>query len=207
MLRQLTILLIFVPFWGVGQTEIYPLPTSPDIIWNRCIALNKAGKLDSLRTPITFFKDYYHRIDSIKQFYIHVDTVHYSDSSFAVGQIILDPFMEFERRKFGDWTFYYPSGKIYSKGTYSIGAYTECQFAGPSLIGYSFKTGEWKYWYENGVLMAEGIYEPTHVEEKTNCGVDIINVSSVTSKWKLFDNSGTKLNNGEVIAAKINTSR
>ena len=94
MLRQLTILSIFVPFWGVGQTEIYPLPTSPHIIWDRCIALNKAGKLDSVWTPITFFKDYYHRIDSIKQFYIHVDTVHYSDSSFAVGQIILDPFIK-----------------------------------------------------------------------------------------------------------------
>jgi len=196
-----------VPFLCLGQTEVYPLPTSPDIIWNKCIALNKAGKLDSVRTPIIFFKDYFHRIDSIKQFYIHVDTVKFSDSSFAVGQIILDPLMEFERRKFGEWTFYYPSGKIYSKGSYSIAAYTECQSAGPSLIGYSFKTGAWKYWYDNGILMAEGIYKPTQIEEKTNCGLDTINVSNVTSSWKLFDSSGMKLNNGEAIISKINNSR
>jgi hypothetical protein len=136
-----------------------------------------------------------------------VDTVKYSDSSFAVGQIILDPFMEFERRKYGEWTFYYPSGKIYSKGSYSIGAFTECQVAGPSLIGYSFKTGLWKYWYENGILMAEGIYQPIQVEEKTNCGSDTINVSNVTPSWKLFDNSGMKMNDSEAIISKINNSR
>jgi len=207
MLRQLTILLLLAPVLCFGQTEVYPLPTSPDIIWNKCIALNKVGKLDSVRTPIIFFKDYFHRIDSMKQFYIHVDTVHYSDSSFAVGQIVLDPFMEFERRKFGEWTFYYPSGKIYSKGSYSIGAFTECQYAGPSLIGYSFKTGARRYWYDNGILMAEGIYKPTQVEEKTNCGSDTINVSNVTPNWKLFDNSGMKVNNGEAIISKINNSR
>lgn len=191
----------------MGQTEIYPLPTSPDIIWNKCITLNKQGKLDSVQAPIIFFKDYFNRIDSVKQFYIHIDTVKYSDSSFAVGQIILDPFMEFERRKFGEWAFYYPSGKIYSKGSYSIGAFTECQFAGPSLIGYSFKTGGWKYWYENGILMAEGIYQATQIEEKTNCGSDTINVSNVTPNWKLFDNSGMKANNSETIISRINNSR
>jgi hypothetical protein len=192
MLKQFTILLLLVPF---GQAEIYPLPTSPDIIWNKCIALHRAGKLDSVKTPITFFKDHFNRINSIKQFYIHTDTVKYSDNSFAIGQIILDPSMEFERTKFREWTFYYPSGKIYSKGSYSIGAYTECQAVGPTVFGYSFKTGAWKYWYENGVLMAEGIYEPTQVAENTNCGMDTINVSNVTLKWNLFDKSGIKINN------------
>ncbi len=139
MIRQIALLLILVPSLCLGQTEIYPLPTSPDIIWNKCIALYKENKLDSVLTPIIFFKDEFHRIDSVKKFYIHIDTVKYVDSSFAIGQIILDPFMDFERAKFGEWTFYYPSGKIYSKGSYSIGAYTECDVAGPNLIGYSFK--------------------------------------------------------------------
>jgi len=207
MYKRLTILILLVPFWGFSQTEIYPLPTSPAIVWNKCLALYKEGKLDSVQTPIIFFKDYFHRIDSVKQFYIHVDTVKYRDSSFAVGQIILDPFMEFERRKFGDWTFYYQSGKIYSKGSYSIGAFTECQAGGPSLVGYSFKTGVWKYWHDNGILMAEGVYQPTQVEAKTNCGSDTINVSKVTRNWKLFDYSGMKVNNGEAIISKIDNSR
>ena len=206
MIKQIYILALLFPSLCLGQTEIYPLPTSPDIIWNKCIALNKEGKLDSVKTPIIFFKDDYQRIDSVQQFYMHIDTVRYSDSSFAIGQLILDPSMEFERRKFGEWTFYYPSGKVYSKGSYSIGAYTVCQFAGPSITGYSFKTGAWKYWYDNGNLMAEGIYEPKQVEELTNCGSDTVNVSKVTTNWNYFDNSGIKMNNGEAIISKINNS-
>lgn len=114
--------------------------------------------------------------------------------------------MECERRKLGEWIFYYPSGKIYFKGSYSIGAFTECQAGGPLLIGYSFKTGAWKYWYDNGILMAEGIYQPQQIEKKTNCGLDKINVSNVTPNLKLFDNSGMKVNNDEVIISRINNS-
>lgn len=115
--------------------------------------------------------------------------------------------MDFERAKFGEWTFYYPSGKIYSKGSYSIGAYTECDVAGPNLIGYSFKTGPWKYWYENGILMADGTYQPIQVERITNCGSDTKNVSNVTPIWKLFDNSGVQEKNIEAIISRINNSR
>jgi hypothetical protein len=206
MFKQFAIVLLLAPFFCFSQTEIYRLPTSPDMIRIKSIALREAGKLDSLKTHIKFFKDYFNRIDSVKQFYVYTDTVKYSDSSFAIGQIILDSFMEFERGKLGEWTFYYPSGKVYSKGSYSIGVYTECQVAGPVLIGYSFKTGAWKYWYDNGVLMAEGIYEPTQVEKETNCSIDAKNISKATSKWNLFDNTGIKINNGEMMILKINSN-
>jgi MORN repeat variant len=206
MFKTFTVLLFSLPFLSSGQTEIYPLPTSPEIIWNKCIALHDAGHLDSVKTAITHFKDPFNKIEDIKEFYVYTDTVKYDDSSYAVGQIILDPSMEFERRKIGEWTFYYPSGKIYSKGSYSIGAYTECQFAGPRLIGYSFKTGMWNYWHENGVVMAEGIYEPTSREVETNCGSDTIKVSGVTIKWHIFDSSGIKLNDAGDVISRINNS-
>ncbi|MES2776029.1 MAG: hypothetical protein V4722_17765 [Bacteroidota bacterium] len=197
-----------MPFFCFGQTEIYPpLPISPGIIQNTRIALLKAGKLDSLKAPITFFKDAFTRRDSVKQFYVYADTVKYTDNFFAIGKIILDPSMEFERRKIGEWTFYYPSGEVYSKGSYSIGAYTDCEYSGYALRGYSYKTAAWKYWYDIGILMAEGIYEPAQHSIKTWCeGGDTVSVSRVTLKWNLFDNTGNKMSNDETIAFKINSS-
>lgn len=204
MLRLLTLLIFLLPFLCLGQKEIYPLPNSPEIVWEKCIALYKSGKLDSVQSPVKYFKNHFSMIDSVKQFYIHVDTIKYTNDFFAVGKIILDPFMEFERKKYGEWAFYYPSGKIYGKGQYSIGAITDCQYAGPSVMGYSFKTGEWKYWYENGSIMAKGVYVKTIDTIRTSCGIDSLYESNVTAKWKLFDSSGKRLKDPTAIIAKIN---
>jgi len=204
MRRKHTLSLLLLPFLCIAQTEISYLPYSSEIIKTKWNALRGSGRLDSAKAEVFFFKDYQSGIKSRKQFYAYIDTVRYDDNSYAVGKMIIDTLMEFDRRKIDEWKFYYPSGKVYSKGNFSIGAYTECEFAGYSVIGYSFKTGEWNYFYESGSLLAKGNYEPSQLQKKTNCGMDTINISNVTPKWIFYDNSGNKLNDIDAILSKIN---
>lgn len=207
MFKQVIILFLLLPLSIYGQQEIDPLPKSSNTIWDRCVALDKAGRLDLIRAPIIHYRDYFNIIDSIKSFYVAIDTVYYTDSSFAVGQLILDPNMDFHRRKFGEWTFYYPSGKPYSKGFFLIGAYTSCGAGGPSVVGYHFKAGDWQYWYENGGTMAYGTYKPNTLRVDTNCNFDTLAVTAITNQWKLYDSLGARLVNVDALISAINNSR
>lgn len=198
MKQYLTLVFLLVHFLNYGQKE-----NSPDIVWQKCVSLYNQGRLDSLTEKVSFTKDTFHRIDTAKQFYIHLDTFFYANKYYAIGQSILDPFMEFEGRQIGVWTYYYPSGKIYSKGKFSIGAYTECQAGGPMTIGYSYKTGQWKYYYENGATMTSGIYNPSKTNKNTECGSDTIYISNPTSEWIFFDTDGKTKITGENIIQKI----
>jgi hypothetical protein len=131
---------------------------SAETIWNKCVGLHQQGLLDSVKANIAVQKDYFHRIDSVKHFYIYTDTLKLKDGYYGIGYFILDPFMEYQGRQIGYWIYYYPTGKVYAEGSYAIGAYTECQAGGPMIIGYSIKTGSWVYRHENKQLMAKGSY-------------------------------------------------
>ena len=198
MKQYLTLALLLVHFLSFGQTE-----NSPDIVWQKCLSLYNQGKLDSSTVKVSFLKNPFHRIDTVKQFYIHLDTFIYAGKYYAIGQSILDPFMEFEGQQIGVWTYYYPSGEIYSKGEFSIGAYTECQAGGPMTIGYSFKTGHWKYYYESEKTMALGIYKPSKIIKRTECGSDTIYISNPTREWAFFNEDGKTKIDGENITQKI----
>ena len=193
-----TLVFLLSHFLSFEQTE-----NSPDIVWQKCVSLYSQGKLDSSIVKIAFTKDPFHRIDTAKQFYTSLDTFFYKDSYYAIGQSILDPFMEFDGQQVGQWTYYYPSGKIYSKGDFSIGAYTECQAGGPSTLGYSFKNGQWKYFYESGIIMASGIYTELKNIVQTECGSDTIFVSNPTQEWKTFDTNGKAQTNRQDIIQRI----
>jgi antitoxin component YwqK of YwqJK toxin-antitoxin module len=194
-----TFAIFFLPILSFGQTE-----SGPDIVWQKCINLLKEGRLDSSTVRISFLKNSFQRIDSIKQFFIQLDTVVYNDGYYSVGQSILDPFMEFNGQQVGEWKYFYPTGKIYSKGLFSIGAYTECQAGGPMTNGYSFKTGQWNYWHENGTVMANGIYKPITTIIKNSCGTDTLFLSKATAEWKYFNGDGKTETNSEETSQKIN---
>lgn len=206
MFIELNILLLLL-FGRFSQFEHNILPTTSKFAWNNIQASDKTGNQDSTIVKISFHKNDFNLIDSTKFFSVIFDTVKLVDGSFAIGKKIVDPYLEFHDIRIGDWASYYSSGKIYAKGNYSIGAYTECQSGGPSIIAYNFKVGDWKYWYENGALIAEGNYETPLVEKKTNCGIDTVIISNFTSEWKYYEPSGVEAINNIEIISLINNNR
>jgi hypothetical protein len=134
-----------------------------------------------------------------------LDTLKYHDGYFAIGLTILDPIMSFEGRKIDNWTFYYPSGKICSKGNFGIGAYTECQAGGPVAVGYNFKVGQWSYWYDNGQVVTTGIYFPGALAIKTECDEDSMYISKADTTWAYLDSLGSSLRSKESVIQKINS--
>lgn len=182
MKKYLILLFIFTPFIVFAQPE-----NSPAIVWQKCKNLYEAGKLDSTIVNISVSTSPLHPIDTIKQFYTYLDTFLFPDGYYAIGQLIIDPHMEFNLVQTGEWIYYYPSGKIYAKGNFSVGAYPECNAGGPVTMGYSFKTGDWIYWFENSSIMAQGNYESFKNNTKNNCGTVSVYVSTVTAdKWRFF---------------------
>jgi hypothetical protein len=177
---------------------------SPEIVWQKCVDLYKKGKLDSAKEKVCYFNDQYHLYDTSLTFYTYLDTLKYSDGFFAVGMIILDPCMSFEGRKIGIWIYYYPSGKIFSRGVFEVGAYTECQAGGPDAVGYNFKSGTWSYWYDNGKLMTTGDYKRGKELMRTNCRLDTLYNSSADNSWKCYDKFGNQLPEKNTLILKIN---
>ena len=196
MKQSLILLLLFTPFIVFAQTE-----NSPAIVWQKCKNLYKQGKLDSTIANISVLTNQSHPIDTTKQFYTYLDTFLFPNGYYTIGQLILDPFMEFNMVRTGEWTYYYPSGKVYAKGKFSLGAYPECNAGGPVTRGYSFKTGFWTYWFENGSIMAQGNYEPFKNNIKNNCGMVSLHVSTVTAdKWRFFTSeSGDNIGKTDII--------
>lgn len=200
MKKHLTLLLLFTPFMVFAQPE-----NSPAIVWQKCENLYEEGKLDSTIVNISVSTSPFHPIDTIKQCYTYLDTFLFPDGYYATGQLIIDPFMEFHLVQTGEWTYYYPSGKVYAKGNFSVGAYPVCKGGAPATRGYSFKTGYWTYWFENGRIMAQGNYEPFKNNTKNNSGMVSLHVSTVTAdKWRFFTPEGAENIEKATIITNIN---
>ena len=110
-----TLVFVFSHFLCFGQKE-----KDPEIVWQKVVSLYKQGKLDSLTVKLSYTKDRFHRIDTAKKFYVSLDTFFYTNKYYAIGRSILDPLIEFDGQQIGVWTYYYPSGKIYSKGFFLL---------------------------------------------------------------------------------------
>jgi hypothetical protein len=180
-----TIVLIFTSVLSYGQTE-----TSPEIVAQECFSLYKQGKLDSITVRVSFFKNAFNNINSYRSFYTKLDTSVFHDGYFAVGYSILDPFFEFHGLRVGTWTYYYPSGIIYSKGEFSLGAFTDCRGQAPAIFGYDFKSGKWEYWYDNGTIMATGRYNVRKRAIDTKCGPDTLIQQQMISNWNFYNKKG-----------------
>lgn len=153
-----------------------------------------------------FFIDYFHILDSTRQFYTHRDTVVLSNGYRAFGVAILDPYMSFSGRKIGSWTCLYPNGKIFSQGNYGLGVYTICQAGGPNDVGYDFKIGQWSYWHDNGQLMTTGVFQQEKYPINTSCEIDTMYISKAGSTWTYYDSLGKPALNTESMRAKIDSS-
>jgi len=191
----ITILIAIQTFWTMGQSENASL--------NKMIGKNNAGQLDSVYSEINVFKDQFNRIDSSRWFYVYKDTLTDSIGNYSIGYLILEPYGDFDGRQIGKWTQYYSNDSIMSVGNYNIGATTWCQFAGPSVSGYSIKTGEWRYYYPTAQLKAKGDFILETIEFHNNCGGDAHFVSKTSDKWLLFDESGNTLKDREKLIEEI----
>jgi hypothetical protein len=197
-MKWLTLLaIICLPEISLGQQEY-----GPDIVWQKCIDLYKEGRLDSTTISVLSLDTPWERFDSIQQFYIHTDTIVYKDGFYSVGQSILDPFMEYNSLPVGEWSCFYPTGKLYSKGSYSLGAYWICN-GGPSTVGYSFKNGLWVYWEECGNILATGTYHPFRSILKNGWGTEVYH-SEITIDWNCLKSEGSSNRTHKEIVQKIN---
>jgi hypothetical protein len=169
----------------------------------------KNGLLDSADVKITFFKDDFKKLlDPFKKCYIYPDTIRYIDGFTAVGHsiIIPDPHLSSMELQIGYWTYYYPSGSIYSRGKFEIGALTECYADGASVSSYNFKVGQWQYWYENGQALTTGNYTPRKVVWKNSCGSDTVLQSMISRQWMFYDSDGKEKRDIEdSVVEKVNT--
>ncbi len=150
--------------------------------------------VDSQYVEIKSFKDQFNHIDNNKWFYTYMDTIIDSVGNKWIGNKINDPFMEFNDRKIGIWTQYYPNDSVKSIGEFSLGATTYCQFAGPIISGYNFKSGKWLFFYPNGQLKAEGHYTLKVEEFGNNCGDDGWYRSTMNdNNWNFYNESGERI--------------
>jgi len=156
--------------------------------------LGDKGLLDSVQVKITFTHNQWNQIDSIKTFYITMDTITDENSgNYSIGISIKDPLMIYDKKQIGEWSQYYYNGQLKSIGSYKIGAFSWCQFAGPTINGYSYKYGEWKYFHKNGQLEAKGTYDIKTEEFSNNCGGDFAFYPLTTKKWQYWDKEGVEL--------------
>ena len=199
MLRFLKILSLAIPFSSHGQTGY-----SPETIASKMYKLYNEGRLDSVRWKVTFYKNPFSSIDSLRWFYVYKDTLRFKEGSYAIGRKIIDPFMEYDGLLIGQWMAYYPNGKIFSKGYYAIGAYTDCDAGGPSASGYNYKDGFWTFTYDNGVRMASGNFKIIQITKMIECGIDTLSLSIPTNDWKFYDRNGNRSKHKERIIEKIN---
>jgi len=184
MLRFITILSLFACLKAQAQTI-----TSPEIILQKMRELHLQTNLDSIRTPIAFYKSQ-SVIDSTKQFYIYRDTLFHSEGKYSTGYTIIDPFMEGNGIPIGEWITYYDNGKLFCKGNYKIGAYAICQAGGPHANYYAYRTGPWTYWYDNGLVMAQGEFPVIWKIFTDTCGDDRYIITHSTKDWKFFNDNG-----------------
>lgn len=150
------------------------------------------GTLDSIQVKIWMANNHFN-FETLKTFYVIQDTLIDSTGDYSIGFTVLDPFMEYHNRKIGEWKGYYSNGQLKFIGKYAMGATTTCQFAGPTISGYSFKRGEWIYFYVNGQIEAKGTYLPYTKSYNHNCGEDAHYVSYPDSNWHYWNENGIEI--------------
>ena len=202
MFRLTTIFILILPIFVFGQKEL-----STEIVWNKWTNLLDQGKLDSGNSKLTFYKNHFDELKRERNFYFYKDTVEYKDGSYSIGNVTIDPWLQFEHLYIGKIKSYYVNGHILSEGEYALGAYTICQSGGPSVVGYNFKFGRWKYFYDNGKLMAIGDFSIFPSLENTMCGSDTLSKSIPNAKWKFYDEDGGAAKNRQSIIDRINNCR
>ncbi|PCE64739.1 toxin-antitoxin system YwqK family antitoxin [Sediminicola luteus] len=71
--------------------------------------------------------------------------------------------------KVGHWKEFRANGTIEAEGSYKIGSYIQCCYAGPCHWYYHYRYGKWKYYDVNGELCYELEFVPTELRIKTSC--------------------------------------
>lgn len=201
MLRCLSILLVIFPV--LAHAQFTQLPISPDIVRDKCVALYRQGRLDSIKTTVETCGNKYCSADNVKWFYIYTDTIRGDDGYFSIGKRILDPYMDFQGRLIGTWSCFYPTGQRYSAGSYATGAYDICQGGTPGVHGYSFRQNDWCFWYSNGQVMARGKYELLKKRIPQSIAIETIVSPEPTSKWMFYDEAGNRLAATDTLIDKI----
>ena len=167
-------------------------------ILSKIDSLRADSKLDSVLREVRFYSGWYSYINKhrpeVKWFYLYQDTIRY-DSKFGIGQVIIDPFLEFNGLRFGKWTSYYSTGQIYSQGNFKIAATIYCTPSGPLIQGYSFKSGNWKYMTQKNEIAASGTFKFIEYRNDRTCEDDAEIKSVVSRKWRFLQTSeGKKMN-------------
>ncbi|UKN03482.1 hypothetical protein K6119_08140 [Paracrocinitomix mangrovi] len=188
------ICLIIFPFLSIGQQD-----STLSKIRNHFLN----GTLDSMSYRINTYSNQFNNIDSSITFYVEQDTIIDSSGIQWIGNIILDPFNQFNDARIGKWKSYYSNGQLRSEGSFDLGAFNFCQFAGPSIVGYYYKSGSWTYFYDNGQVKAKGTYTRIFEKINFNCGEDAVFVESLNETWQYWDENGNTIELNEQIKSDL----
>jgi len=69
----------------------------------------------------------------------------------------------------GLWKEFYENRNVKIEGSYKIGSYVDCCFAGPCRSFYFYKVGQWKYYNSAGELDYEIEFTPATLRIDTRC--------------------------------------
>lgn len=86
----------------------------------------------------------------------------------GIGKMALDG-KEISNLKAGHWKEYNSNGILKREGSYKIGSYIQCCFAGPCNQYYHYRSGIWKYYDDDGLLSYELEFVPSKIHIITSC--------------------------------------
>ncbi len=166
------------------------VPVNAYTVLDEMRAFKEAGRLDSADVDVLFFTNRFNQLKTPKTLYFVRDTIKFSKGVFAVGNIILDPFLEFNQLLFGSWQWFYSNGVLMAKGDYRLIAYVSCSAGGPLVRAYNMPTGQWYLFHSNAKPLIFGDFEFEKYEIKTSCGLDTFVKSKFVEKSYCLDEEG-----------------
>lgn len=99
---------------------------------------------------------------------------------------------------------YFRNGEKKYEGSYNIGSFVNCCFAGYCMMFYPYKTGHWEYYYENGQLKATGNYVNPLEHMDTSCeGGDDYFANRISIDWKFYDLYGNTIEPSEKLIEEL----
>lgn len=95
---------------------------------------------------------------------------------------------------YGEWTYWYPDGRIKARVNYAVTCHTHCCVAGLCGWVHDYLTGAFDLWYESGQRLARGNFVPKQVRVDNNCegGATTLR-GAISPASEFWDTSGKRI--------------
>lgn len=133
------------------------------------------------------------------------DTTYFSDGTIESIFIYAYDFEQIKTKMYvGRQIEYFDNGNKKFDGSYKIGSFVNCCFAGYCMMFYPYKSGQWKYYYNNGQVKAFGTYLNSLEHMDTSCeGGDDYYTNRISEDWKFYDTEGNLVEPSEKVIEEL----